>query len=128
MNSYYALSVLKEQKKVLDNKIEGMNLLEEEGEQINGATRTKYQEEVASLNSAIKILEKKSPNTMKIVTKDNFDRDLFAEQVVAENVNEFFGRELVNTWNEKYWTNESDIYLELVEDDYKLYDGYAELL
>lgn len=65
---------------------------------------------------------------MKIITKDNFNRDLFAEKVVAENVNEFFGKQLVQEWNYKYWTEHSDIYLDLVEDDYELYDGYAELL
>jgi hypothetical protein len=65
---------------------------------------------------------------MKIVTKDNFDRDLFTEKVVAENVNEFIGTQLVQQWNDKYWTEHSEVYLALVEDDYKLYDGYAELM
>jgi hypothetical protein len=65
---------------------------------------------------------------MKIITKDNFDRDLFTERVIAENVNELFGKELVNEWNNKYWTENSDIYLALVNDDYVLYDGYANLL
>ncbi|QIW88803.1 hypothetical protein P59_206 [Bacillus phage P59] len=65
---------------------------------------------------------------MKIITKDNFDRDLFTEQVIAENVNEVIGREMVKQWNDKHWTDHSDFYLKLVEDDYKLYDGYADLL
>lgn len=65
---------------------------------------------------------------MKIVTKDNFGRDLFTEQVVAENVNEYIGKELVKEWNDKYWTDHSDYYLELVRNDYIPYDGYAELL
>lgn len=64
---------------------------------------------------------------MKIVTKDNFCRDYFTEQVIAENVNEFIGKQLVNEWNEKYWNGQLDAYLELVEDDYELYDGYADL-
>lgn len=34
----------------------------------------------------------------------------------------------MNKWNDKYWTEQSDFYLKLVEDDYILYDGYAELL
>jgi len=62
---------------------------------------------------------------MKIITKDNFDRDLFVEQVVAENVNEYFGKQLVNEWNENHWSDFSQYYLALVEDDYELYDGYA---
>lgn len=65
---------------------------------------------------------------LKIVTKDNYDRDLSVEQVVAENVNEVIGKELVQAWKDKYWNDFSDYYLELVEDDYKLYNGYEELL
>lgn len=65
---------------------------------------------------------------MKIVTKDNFDRGLFVETVVAENVNEYIGKQLVDQWNEKYWNDHSDYYLALVEDDYIPYNGYAELL
>lgn len=61
---------------------------------------------------------------MKIVTSDNFDRDVFAEQVIAENVSEYIGTQLVEEWNNKYWTGQSDFYLKLVEDDYVLYDGY----
>lgn len=65
---------------------------------------------------------------MKIITKDNFDRDLFIEMVVAENVNEVMGKQLVEQWNNKYWNDNSDFYLKLVEDDYKLYNGYEDLL
>lgn len=65
---------------------------------------------------------------MKIVTKDNFDRGLFVETVVAENVNEYIGKQLVDQWNEKYWNDHSDYYLVLVEDDYIPYNGYVELL
>lgn len=65
---------------------------------------------------------------MKIVTKDNFCKDLFKEEIVAENVNETLGLELVEQWNNIYWHEHSEIYLELVSDDYELYDGYAELL
>lgn len=65
---------------------------------------------------------------MKIVTKDNFGRDLFKEKVIAEKVNEVIGEQLVEQWNDKYWTESSDYYLKLVEDEYELYDGYADLL
>ena len=64
---------------------------------------------------------------MKIITKDNFDRDLFTEKVIAENVDETMGKELVALWNDKNWFGHSEYYLALVEDDYKLYDGWAEL-
>lgn len=65
---------------------------------------------------------------MRIITKDNFCRDLFTEQVVAENVNEVIGEQLVKTWNDKHWNEQSDYYLALVDDDYELYDGYADLI
>lgn len=65
---------------------------------------------------------------MKIVTKDNFDRDIFKEDIVAENVNEYFGEELVKEWNNKHWNEYSNIYLKLVADGYELYDGYADLM
>jgi hypothetical protein len=52
---------------------------------------------------------------MKIITKDNFDRDLFVERVIAENLDEFIGKQLVTEWNKKYWNEGSDFYLELVE-------------
>jgi hypothetical protein len=65
---------------------------------------------------------------MKIIIKDNFSRDLFTETVVSENVNEVIGNQMVQTWNDKYWHEDSQYYLALVEDDYELYDGYAELI
>ena len=64
---------------------------------------------------------------MKIVTKDNFGRDFYAERVIAENVPKYFGEQFVELHNEMYWKEHSDYYLALVEDDYELYDGYADL-
>jgi len=62
---------------------------------------------------------------MKIVMKNNFNRELFKEEIIAENVDPVFGEKLVHCYNEKHWTETSEIYLELVDDDYKPYDGYA---
>lgn len=64
---------------------------------------------------------------MKIVTKSNFDEELFVEVVIAENVNEYFGKQMVDLWNEKHWDERSSEYLKLVEDDYVVYDGYKEI-
>lgn len=64
---------------------------------------------------------------MKIITQDNFDRDLFSEEVMAENVNEFIGKQMVEQWNDKYWNGHSDFYLKLVPDDHELYNGYTDL-
>lgn len=63
---------------------------------------------------------------MKIVIKDNFDRDVFLERVVATNVTNEFGEIFVKMFNDKYHTDTSEHYLALVEDDYIPYDGYKE--
>lgn len=64
---------------------------------------------------------------MKIVTKSNYNEELYQEKVVAENVNVHTGKLLVNAYNERYVNENDSSYLELVEDDYKLYDGYKEV-
>lgn len=64
---------------------------------------------------------------MKIVTKDNYDRDLFTEKIIAENVSDYIGKQLIECWNNKYWDQYSNYYLELVEDDYECYNGYKDL-
>ena len=64
---------------------------------------------------------------MKIIWKDNIGRDLYEESVVAENVDKYVGQELVKLHNGRYWNADSDSYLKLVEDDYKLYGGYEGL-
>ena len=65
---------------------------------------------------------------MKIITRSNFDLELYREEVVAENVNEYIGKQLIETWNFKYQNDSSLEYLALVEDDYVPYDGYKELM
>lgn len=64
---------------------------------------------------------------MKIVTKDNFDRDVFLERVVVPQVDKAWGETIVDALNEKYWTTNSEEYFALVEDDYVPYDGYKEM-
>lgn len=64
---------------------------------------------------------------MKIVTKDNFCRDIFKEEVIATNVTEEFGKILVDKFNKQHHNDNSDIYLQLVDDDYIPYDGYKEI-
>lgn len=64
---------------------------------------------------------------MKIIKKSNFDLDVYLETVVAENVNEHYGKELVKAWQNEHWNGDCQDYLELVEDDYVPYDGYKEM-
>lgn len=65
---------------------------------------------------------------MKIIAASNYDLDLFKEIVVAENVSEQFGKEMVKAWIKVHAHDHNPYFLRLVDDDYELYDGYAELL
>lgn len=64
---------------------------------------------------------------MKIIKKDNLDRKLFVEKVVVYNINELVGSKVVKQWNSKYFYENPQFYLELVDDDYELYNGYKEI-
>lgn len=57
---------------------------------------------------------------MKIVTQDNFDKDYFQQEVIAENVSEYLGEQMVRAWNNRYWDGNSQYYLSLEKDDYKI--------
>ena len=58
---------------------------------------------------------------MKIIQVDNFGRDNISDKLIAENVNEYYGRFMVDKLNEKYNRVCPDKYYKLVEDDYELY-------
>jgi len=58
---------------------------------------------------------------MKIIIKDNFDRDYISDTLVCENVNEYFGSKIVKLLNEREH-NGSPNYFTLVSDDYILFD------
>ena len=66
---------------------------------------------------------------MKIIKVDNFDREEVADELIAENVNEYWGEKLVNALN---YVNGSDPYnddyFKLVEDDHELWGGMSELV
>ena len=57
---------------------------------------------------------------MKIVRVDNYDREIYDDDLIVENVNEIYGEELVEFLNSKE-PQHSDYYFRLVENDYKLY-------
>ena len=56
---------------------------------------------------------------MKLIGRDNFCRDTVSDFLIAENVNEYYGKLIMKTLNTDY----SNTYIVLVEDDYVLYDG-----
>ncbi|MGG1659535.1 hypothetical protein [Brevibacillus sp. NRS-1366] len=64
---------------------------------------------------------------MKIIAVDNFARESVAEKLIAENVNEYWGKRIVDSLNDKQHANSQDFF-ELVSDDYVLWRGMEELV
>ncbi|TPF18015.1 hypothetical protein [Priestia megaterium] len=58
---------------------------------------------------------------MKVIKVDNFDREMYSDVLVCENINEYYGKIVVESLNKKLSGDRSDDYFRLVEDDYKLY-------
>lgn len=58
---------------------------------------------------------------MKIVKVDNFDRDTYDDVLICDNINEYYGKIVVEALNNKLSGDRSDAYFRLVEDEYKLY-------
>ena len=56
---------------------------------------------------------------MKIIRTDNFSRDYEPDSLIAENVNSYYGKIIVELLNTKE-TDNSENYFMLVEDNYKL--------
>lgn len=57
---------------------------------------------------------------MKIIQVTKFRRDYISDKLIAENVNENYGKFIVKKLNEKYGEYYSK-YFKLVEDEYELY-------
>lgn len=89
------------------------------------AAGSDFELEIINTNPACE--EKVSEYTRKkIVTKSNFNKELFVEEVIASDLSKSWADRFVKHWNDKNWTEHSEIYLEVVEMDYAPYDGYAE--
>lgn len=58
---------------------------------------------------------------MKIVCKSNYDLESVSDRLVAENVNEHYGKFLVEQLNNRYSGDQSPDFFKLVDDDYVLY-------
>ncbi|RXZ78047.1 hypothetical protein EBB07_28745 [Paenibacillaceae bacterium] len=69
---------------------------------------------------------------MKIIRKDNYNREHVADQLVAENIIKYYGEVIVEMLNDKFVDCRegcySPDYYELVEDDYVLWKGMEELV
>ncbi len=59
---------------------------------------------------------------MKIIGKDNFDREFGSDILVCENVNEYYGKIIVDFLQQSFHGHYADYYYELVPDDYELYE------
>jgi len=64
---------------------------------------------------------------LKIIAVDNFDREYVADTLIAENVNEYMGKRIVDALNEKEHESSQDFF-RLVPDDYVLWRGMEELV
>lgn len=58
---------------------------------------------------------------MKIIAKDNFDRETVSENLVAENVSQFYAPIIVRFLNEKFSGMDAPHFFAVEPDDYKLY-------
>lgn len=59
---------------------------------------------------------------MKIICKDNFDRETTSEWLIASNIeSEDFAKTMAKALNDKYGSEYSSFYAAVVPDDYALY-------
>lgn len=65
---------------------------------------------------------------MKIISVDNFNRESYADKLIAENVSGYLGKAVTDFLNEKFGGDYSNNYFKLVEDDYVLWRGMEELI
>lgn len=56
----------------------------------------------------------------KIIKIDNFDRETVSDQLIAENVNDYYGKQIVEDLNARWSGDQSPDFFKLVPDDHKL--------
>ncbi len=61
---------------------------------------------------------------MKIIKTDNFDRELYADELVLTGVNEYYGVMIVDMLNKKLSGDDANWFYKLVADDHKLFEGF----
>lgn len=59
---------------------------------------------------------------MKIIAKDNLNRETVSDTLVCENIHHGYGVSIVDLWNNEMCKS-TDKFFVLVKDDYKLYDS-----
>jgi hypothetical protein len=59
---------------------------------------------------------------MKVIGVDNFDRELYSDKLIAENVPEFYANLIAELLNARLCNHDdATIFYKSVPDDYKLY-------
>lgn len=58
---------------------------------------------------------------MKIICVDNFNRESRSDNLVAENVNAYYAKFIVEILNERFSGRDCSDFYRVVENDYKLY-------
>lgn len=58
---------------------------------------------------------------MKIIRKDNFDREYVDDLVIAENIDKIYGKVIVDFLNKKFSGPTASIFFFLAPNDYKPY-------
>lgn len=64
---------------------------------------------------------------MKIIQIDNFGREEVADILIADNVNEYYAKIIIEALNKAFDTNDSRFFVAKA-DDYKLWKGMEELV
>lgn len=57
---------------------------------------------------------------MKLICKDNFNRETISDSIIAENVDEYWAAEIKSALNDRLGEN-SPVFIDAVPEDYKLY-------
>lgn len=57
---------------------------------------------------------------MKLICKDNYNRESISDSLIAENVSEFWANQIKTALNDKMGEN-SSTFVDAVQDDYELY-------
>ncbi|MEZ2132505.1 MULTISPECIES: hypothetical protein [unclassified Sinorhizobium] len=65
---------------------------------------------------------------MKIIAKDNFDRESVADILVAENVPEYYAPRIASFLQETHGGEYASRFYEAVGDDYRLWRGMEEFV
>jgi hypothetical protein len=61
---------------------------------------------------------------MKIICVDNYDRQMYPDELICENISETIGEEVVNFLNKTRSGSNSEDFYQLVENGHKLFNPY----